>query len=171
VLSAREYSDLSHRVFVSHRGVRFVESEYAIPRETLPQVFRELRALVPRLENPPAFPVEVRVAAADDIWLSTAHGRETCYIAFHQYHRMPYRRYFQACEDILGSYGGRPHWGKMHTLGAAALRPRYERFDDFVAQRDAVDPSGVFANSYLDRVLGLAPDAVPVTRDLAGTPA
>ncbi|MFE7301355.1 D-arabinono-1,4-lactone oxidase [Streptomyces sp. NPDC057579] len=28
-----------------------------------------------------------------------------------------------ACEDILGSYGGRPHWGKMHALDAAALRP------------------------------------------------
>ncbi|MDR3082581.1 MAG: FAD-linked oxidoreductase, partial [Streptomyces sp.] len=170
-MSAREFTDLSPKVFASPRDVRFHEGEFAIPREHAVDALREIKQWIDSTGERVSFPLEVRFAAADDIWLSTAHGRETCYIAFHQYHRMPYRRYFQACEDILGSYGGRPHWGKMHTLDAESLRPRYERFDDFVAQRDALDPSGVFANSYLDRVLGLAPDAVPVTRDLVRNPA
>ncbi|GLY64144.1 D-arabinono-1,4-lactone oxidase [Amycolatopsis taiwanensis] len=154
VLSAREYSDLSHRVFVTHRGVRFVESEYAIPRETLPHVFRELRALVPRLENPVAFPVEVRVAAADDIWLSTAHGRDSAYLAIHQFVGMPYREYFASFAAIVAEVGGRPHWGKMHDLDAAALAKLYPRFDDFRRVRAEVDPAGVFTNPYVDRVLG-----------------
>jgi D-arabinono-1,4-lactone oxidase len=33
--------------------------------------------------------VEVRVAAADDIWLSTAYGRDTAYVAIHQYTGLP----------------------------------------------------------------------------------
>ncbi|MFF9853340.1 D-arabinono-1,4-lactone oxidase [Streptomyces litmocidini] len=160
-MSAREWTDLSPRVFASPRDVRFHEGEFAVPREHAVDALREIKRWIDATGERVSFPLEVRFSAADDIWLSTSQGRESCYIAFHQYHRMPYRRYFEACESILGSYGGRPHWGKMHTLGADALRPRYQRFDDFVALRDALDPTGVFANSYLDRVLGLAPEAVP----------
>ncbi|WP_199430696.1 D-arabinono-1,4-lactone oxidase [Qaidamihabitans albus] len=153
-LSAREYSDTSHRVFVTRRAVRFVESEFAVPRESVHEVLAELRALVPRLECPVAFPVEVRVAAADDIWLSTAYGRDSAYIAIHQYAGMPYRQYFAAFAEIAGAVGGRPHWGKMHGLDAAVLRERYPRFGDFLRLRAEVDPEGVFTNAYLDRVLG-----------------
>lgn len=156
VLSAREYSDLSHRVFVTHRGVRFVESEYAVPRESLLDVLAELRALVPRLENPVMFPVEVRVAAADDIWLSTANGRDSAYIAIHQFVGMPYREYFAGFEAIVAQVGGRPHWGKMHDLDSHTLRTRYPHFDDFLRVRKECDPAGTFTNTYLDRVLGPA---------------
>jgi FAD-linked oxidoreductase len=156
VLSAREYSDLSHRVFVTHRGVRFVESEFAVPRESVHDVLRELRALVPRLADPVAFPVEVRVAAADDIWLSTAYGRDSAYIAIHQFVGMPYLDYFAGFAAIAAEAGGRPHWGKLHPLNAPALRKLYPRFDDFVRVRGEVDPGGVFSNPYLDRVLGPA---------------
>ena len=154
MLSAREYSDTSHRVFVTARNVRFTETEYAIPRESLHDVLTELRALVPRLKDAVAFPVEVRVAAADDIWLSTAHGRDSAYIAIHQFIGMPYREYFSAFEKIAGEVGGRPHWGKMHDLDAQTLRSRYPKFDDFLRVRKESDPNGTFTNTYLDRVLG-----------------
>lgn len=153
-LSAREYSDASHRVFTTRRSVRFVESEFAVPRESALEVLRELRALVRGLRDPVAFPVEVRVAAADDIWLSTAYGRDTAYLAIHQYAGMPYREYFEGFWKIVAEVGGRPHWGKLHDLDAAALRERYPRFDDFLRVRREVDPSGLFGNAYTDRVLG-----------------
>ncbi|MFF9341395.1 MULTISPECIES: D-arabinono-1,4-lactone oxidase [unclassified Streptomyces] len=156
-MSSRSWTDHAYRVFASARDVRFHEGEFAIPRAHAAEALRELRAWVDAHGEPVSFPLEVRFTAADDIWLSTAQGRESCYIAFHQYHRMPYRRYFDACQRILGSYGGRPHWGKMHDLGADGLRPRYDRFDDFVALRDSLDPSGVLSNPYLDRVLGAPP--------------
>ena len=154
VLSTREYSDTSHRVFVTPRNVRFVETEYAVPRESLHDVLAELRALVPRLKDPVNFPVEVRVTAGDDIWLSTAHGRDSAYVAVQQYVGMPYREYFSAFEKIAGEVGGRPHWGKMHDLDAHTLRSRYPKFDDFLRVRKESDPNGTFANTYLDRVLG-----------------
>ncbi len=67
-----------------------------------------------RLGVPISFPVEVRVVAADDIPLSTAHGRETAYIAVHVYQGTSYDQYFQGVEHIMDDYGGRPHWGKLH---------------------------------------------------------
>jgi FAD-linked oxidoreductase len=156
-VSDREFTDLAPNVYASHRDVRFREGEYAVPREAVTDVLRELRAWVDTHDEPVSFPFEVRFVKADDIWLSPAHQRDVAYIAFHQYHRMPHTRFFTACEDILGAADGRPHWGKLHRLGAADLAQRLPRHADFVALRDELDPSGVFANPYLDRVLGPAP--------------
>jgi FAD-linked oxidoreductase len=153
-LSKRSYSAPSHEVFVTPRRVRFVESEYAVPRESLLDVLAELRAGVGRLPDPVMFPIEVRVAAADDIWLSTAQGRDSAYVAVHQYVGLPYADYFQLFESIAASVGGRPHWGKMHTRSASYLGSVYPRFADFLRIRDSVDPSRLFANPYLTQIFG-----------------
>jgi FAD-linked oxidoreductase len=153
-LSAREYVDSSYKVFVSERNVVFRESEYAVPREHVVEVVQQLRAWIDRSGERFPFPIEVRVAAADDIWLSTANGRDTGYIAIHQYHRLEHNKYFDAFEQIVGAFGGRPHWGKLHTLGAEQFRQRYPRFDDFVAVRDRLDPQRAFANPYTRQVFG-----------------
>ncbi|MCH7230422.1 FAD-binding protein [Glycomyces sp. L485] len=154
VWGARNYADVSHRVFTSPRKVVFKEMEYAIPRETLPKVLTDLKARVEDDGLNVSFPVEVRFAAADDVWLSTAYRRKTAYVAVHQYHRHDHEAYFKAASEIFDAVGGRPHWGKMHALGAERLAERYERFGDFLAVRDELDPDRRFANAYLDRVLG-----------------
>ena len=151
---SREYTDHSARVLTQSRTVRFREMEYAIPANNVAAAFDELRAVIKRKRWNISFPVEVRFAAADDLMLSTAHGRETAYIAVHRYWREDPSEYFRAVEEIMTQYGGRPHWGKMHTLGADELRERYPRFDDFVALRNEMDPERLFRNAYLDRVLG-----------------
>ena len=153
-LSKRSYSAPSHEVFVTSRRVKFVESEYAVPATSLLDVLAELRASVARLADPVMFPVEIRIAAADDVWLSTAYERDSAYVAIHQYLGMPYQEYFRLFESIVGSAGGRPHWGKMHTRDAAYLAGAYPRFADFLAVRDETDPSRVFANPYLSQVFG-----------------
>ena len=152
-LSQRTYRDVSHRVFCTPRRVRFVEMEYAVPREAFAEVFAALRAEASARRI--VFPVEVRVAAADDLWLSTAHGRDSVYFAVHQFQGMPYREYFDAIEAIMRAADGRPHWGKMHWRSAEDLATTYPRFVDFTALRDELDPARVFSNSYLDRVLGV----------------
>ena len=153
-LSDREYVDDSFRVFASRRRVRFVEMEYAIPRPAVTDALRAVREWIDSSGTPVSFPIEVRFAAADDIWLSTAYERETAYVAAHLYHRVVDASYFRAVESIMAEHAGRPHWGKLHGLGAATLRERYPRFDDFRAVRAELDPTGVFGNDYLDRVLG-----------------
>src|SRR6185312_7263813 len=153
-LSKREYSDRSYRVFTSSRRVVFREMEYAVPRKSLAYVLDELDGWLRRSDERVGFPVEVRLAAADTIPLSTAYGRETCYIAVHQFHRRPHEEYFAAFEDIARSVEGRPHWGKLHYRSADELAPLYPRFADFVAVRDRIDPERRFGNDYLRRVLG-----------------
>ncbi|MFI5728978.1 D-arabinono-1,4-lactone oxidase [Kribbella sp. NPDC051587] len=153
-LSAREYVDASYKVFVSERNVLFRESEYAVPREHVVEVLRRLRDWIDASGHHLPFPIEVRVAAADDIWLSTASGRDTAYIAIHQYHRLPHDIYFQAFERIVAEYQGRPHWGKLHTLGAEDFRALYPHYDDFLAVRDRVDPQRAFDNPYTRKVFG-----------------
>ncbi|KIF07731.1 FAD-linked oxidoreductase [Streptomyces sp. RSD-27] len=153
-LSARTYTDIPYKVFTSPRRVRFVEMEYALPRERAVQALRELRAMVDRSDLRISFPVEVRTAPADDITLSTASGRDTAYIAVHMYRGTPYRAYFTAAERIFTAHGGRPHWGKVHTRDAEYLAAAYPRFGEFTALRDRLDPDRVFGNDYLRRVLG-----------------
>jgi L-gulono-1,4-lactone dehydrogenase len=153
-LGARDYIDRSYRVFASPRRVRFREMEYAVPRAAVPDVLAEIAAYLARSGEQVAFPVEVRFAAADDIWLSTANGRETGYLAVHQYVRRDYERYFRAVEAIAKDVDGRPHWGKLHFRDAESLRATYPHFDDFRAVRDRLDPDRVFGNDYLTQVLG-----------------
>jgi FAD-linked oxidoreductase len=149
-----DYVDRSDRVFTSPRKVRFWEMEYGIPREALPEALNRLRKLVDEMGMQISFPVEVRVVAPDEIPLSTAYGRETGYIAVHVYRGTPYDTYFTGVERIMDSYGGRPHWGKLHFQRADTLAPRYPRWGDFQRVRARLDPEGRFANPYLDRVLG-----------------
>jgi FAD-linked oxidoreductase len=152
--AAGEYVDRSYRVFTSPRRVRFLEMEYAVPREALPEAFAGLRAAVERHARAVTFPVEVRVSAADDIPLSTATGRDSAYIAVHVYRGQPHEAYFGAVESVMVGLGGRPHWGKLHTRTAEHLRAAYPAFDQVVALRDKLDPERRFGNAYLERVLG-----------------
>ena len=154
LVAAREVTDLSHRIFVAPRTIKFREMEYALPVEHVPTALRAINELIETRGWRISFPVEVRVAAADENWMSTAYGRASGYIAVHRYYREDPTEYFEAVEEILTSFDGRPHWGKMHTRDAQSLAAAYPRFSDFLAVRDQLDPDRRFANPYLERVLG-----------------
>lgn len=150
-----ERLDHSHRVYATRRLVRFTEMEYAIPRAAAAEAVRRVLALVERRRLPVAFPVEVRFAAGDDAFLSPSHERESCYVAVHMYRGVEFESYFRAVESIMTDYGGRPHWGKRHYRTAETLGPLYRCWARFAAVRERLDPGGVLANDYTDRVLGL----------------
>lgn len=152
-LSARSYATASHEVFASVRDVRFVEMEYAVPAEHVADVLREARSVVDRNGHRVSFPVEVRFAPADDVWLSTAYGRDTAYVAVHVYKGTPHRAYFADMEAIFTSVGGRPHWGKLHTRDRSYLEEVYPRLGEALDVRERVDPARRFGNAYLERVL------------------
>ena len=153
-MSASEVEDRAYKVYATTRAVRFTEMEYAMPRAHAREAVERVLALVERRSLPILFPLEVRFSAPDEAFLSTAHGRETCYVAVHQFARMEFETFFRAAEEIFDELGGRPHWGKRHYAAAATLRERYPDWDRFQAVRDHLDPGRVFANSYTQRVLG-----------------
>jgi L-gulonolactone oxidase len=128
--------------------------EYAIPRAHAGEAARRVLELIERRDLEVGFPIEVRVARADDAYLSTAHGRDTAYVAVHQYRGMEFESYFRGVESIMAEYHGRPHWGKRHYQTAASLRDLYPEWDRFQAVRERFDPEGRFSNDYTERVLG-----------------
>lgn len=153
VASPSEKVNVGHRVFSSPREVRFTETEWAFPREVLPEVLpRVLRVAEEHTVN---FPIEVRVVAADTAsMLSPSYGRATAYVAVHAYQGMPWQEYFADVQAIGAEYAARPHWGKRHALGAAELSERYPEWEAFQEVRRRLDPEGVFANAHVRRIFG-----------------
>nr|WP_327077559.1 D-arabinono-1,4-lactone oxidase [Corynebacterium appendicis] len=99
-------------------------------------------------------PLELRTTAADDVALSTSTGRESMYIAFHVSKAMNPHEFFPAIQDILKAAGGRPHWGKMHTLGREDFAEMYPRFDEFCTLREQMDPTRKFGSEHLTQLFG-----------------
>ena len=153
-MSARTYVDRSDRVFTSPRTFKFLEMEYALPVEAAVAALREVEQMIARQNLRISIPIEVRCAPADDLWLSTAHGRDTAYLAFHMFQGMDQTLYFDRAEEIMLAHGGRPHWGKLHSCEHDYLAESYPRFADFLAVREKTDPDRVFANNYTRRIFG-----------------
>jgi L-gulonolactone oxidase len=164
-----ERVDRSAEIFASPRLVRFTEMEYALPREHTAEAVRRVMAMIEQQGLAVPFPIEARTVAADDAFLSTAAGRDSGFVAVHMFRGMPWEPYFRAVEAIMDGLGGRPHWGKRHFQTAATLRPRYPDWDRFQAVRARLDPDGLFANDWTDRVLG--PVAAPRAMSLADSAA
>jgi L-gulono-1,4-lactone dehydrogenase len=149
--SRRERVGRSFEVFASPRLVRFVEMEYAIPREHAVEAVRAVREVLER--HPVSFPLEFRLSAADDALLSMAQGRDSAFVAVHAFDGMPWEAPFREVEALMAGWDGRPHWGKRSFLGAEALAPRYPCWDEFAAARAELDPERRFANAWTDAVL------------------
>jgi len=153
---SRRVRDRSYRVFRTPRRVPITEMEYAIPRERAAEAVRAVREIAASDRYDVPVPIEVRFVAADDAYLSPANGRESCYIAVHQFSGLDWGAYFGEVEALLTAMGGRPHWGKRHSQTAATLRPMYPEWESFATVRRRLDPDGTFANAYVDRALGAA---------------
>lgn len=153
-ISDTENISAAHEVFASVRMVKFQEMEYNLPAEHFQDAIQQIDATIRREKFQVHFPIECRFVRGDDIYLSPASGRDSCYIAVHMFKGMPYREYFEAMESIFKQFNGRPHWGKMHTRKAEELRDLYPQWDAFQAARNQLDPQRTFTSPYLETILG-----------------
>ncbi len=144
----------SHEAFPSPRNVRFNEMEYAVPAANGADCIREIAETVRAKKIATCYPLEFRFVKADDIWLSPFYKRDAVTISVHQYAGQDFTTLFNTSEAIFRRYGGRPHWGKLHTLRAADFATLYPRWEDFRALRRKLDPNGRLLNSHLKEVFG-----------------
>ncbi|MDO5693615.1 MAG: D-arabinono-1,4-lactone oxidase [Pseudomonadota bacterium] len=142
------------RLLSTQRPTRFNESEYHVPQEAGIACLKEVIAALEK-HNEAFFPVEFRFVGADDAWLSPFHQRPSCSIAVHAAVGEAYDYLLNDIGPIFRKYEGRPHWGKLHGLGAAELSTLYPRFKDFQAMRQEMDPRGRFLNPHLRQVFGV----------------
>lgn len=146
--------DEGWKLLSNERPVRFKEMEYHLPIAEQVGALREVIARIERDVPGVFFPIEARIIAADDAWLSPFHERESGSIAVHAWYKEYHQWMFDLIEPVLREAGGRPHWGKLHSLGAADLRALYPRFGDADAVRRTVDPQGRMVNPFLKRIFG-----------------
>ncbi|MFJ4424004.1 FAD-binding protein [Streptomyces bobili] len=131
-----------------------LQSEYLLPREHAAGILYAIdgirRTVAPVLQT-----CEVRTIAADEQWLSPAHGRDSVAVHFTWTDDtaavLPVVRELEAA---LEPFEPRPHWGKVYELPASVVRGRYPRIDDFRALARDLDPAGTFTNAFVRDVLG-----------------
>jgi len=130
-----------------------LQSEYLLPAGHAVPALRALGQIGGRLA-PVLRICEIRMIAADDLWLSPCYRQDS--VAFH-FTWIPDTAavlpVVTLIEQRLAAFAPRPHWGKIFTTGPAELRARYERLPDFLALMDHYDPTGKFRNSYTTRHL------------------
>ncbi|MFI1098079.1 D-arabinono-1,4-lactone oxidase [Streptomyces sp. NPDC020917] len=130
-----------------------LQSEYLLPREHAAAALEAVAALGP-VVAPVLQICEVRTVAADRLWLSPAHGRDTVALHF-TWIKDPAAvlPVLGRIEAALAPLAPRPHWGKLFTTPWEQVRASYPRMDDFRALAAAIDPAGTFANAFLRRLL------------------
>jgi FAD-linked oxidoreductase len=152
--SVPAYVDWSDRVLATARSVRANEMEYAVPAEAGAEAIRAVARYVRRQRTPVLFPIEYRYVAADDIPLSPFYHRDSAVLSIHQDARVSHEPYFADVERLLRDLGGRPHWGKLHSLTAKELEPLYPEWNVFQHVRTRLDPGGRLMTPYLRQLLG-----------------
>ena len=92
---------------------------------------------------------ELRTVAADGLWLSPNHERDTLAVHFTWVgDPAAVAPVLAEVEERLAPFAPRPHWGKLFTRDPATAYPRH---DDFRALLREFDPAGKFRTALLDR--------------------
>ncbi|MBK7161270.1 MAG: FAD-binding protein [Sphingomonadales bacterium] len=146
--------DEGWKLLSNERPVRFKEMEYHLP---IAEQVGVLREIIRRIESDARgvfFPIEARIIAPDDAWLSPFYERESGSIAVHAWYKEDHDWMYRLAEPLFREAGGRPHWGKLHSLKADDLKRLYPRFAEADAVRRAVDPDGRMSNPFLQRLFG-----------------
>ncbi|NRP71933.1 L-gulono-1,4-lactone dehydrogenase [Ensifer psoraleae] len=127
----------------------FHELEYAVPVAQGKDAVRAVRKLM--LEKHPTciYPIEYRFTAGDSGWISPFYEQDSITLSVSGEPGTDYWEYLKDVDTILRQYGSRPHWGKLHFLGAEDVTALYPRAGDFRALRARVDPEGRFLNDHL----------------------
>lgn len=144
----------SFNALTNLRFDRFNEMEYSVPVDAGPHCLREILSIVEQESIDVVIPLEYRIIGGDDTWLGMFSGGPRVSISVHRLAGYDHRPYFDRVEPVFWKYGGRPHWGKVHSLGYVELKNLYPRFEDFIALQTSIDPQGRMLNDHLKHLLG-----------------
>jgi FAD-linked oxidoreductase len=141
--------DRAHRIYPAEFEPNFHELEYFVPVERGREAVEAMRELMLRSQPAAVFPMEVRTTAADDAYLSSNYRTATTVISVSGTPGFDYWDYLRDVDRLLGEFGARVHWGKLHFLTREQLSERYPESERFIAIRREFDPGGVFLNDHL----------------------
>lgn len=129
-----------------------LQSEYFLPRHQAGAALAALRSVATEFVGAlQAF--ELRTIAADDLWLSPCHGRDTVATHFTWVSDPDtVRPALAAIERALAPLDARPHWAKIfRAADHSTLEAIYPRLPDFRTLAATHDPERCFGNDFLAR--------------------
>jgi xylitol oxidase len=123
------------------------QTEYLLPREHAAAAI----AAVHTLDLTHVLQVaEFRTIAADDLWLSPFHGRDSVAVHFTWHDdEAAVQQAIAQVEELLAPFDARPHWGKVFRVTRDELAHHYPRLPDFRALAARHDPDRKFGNAFL----------------------
>lgn len=139
----RDTSSMMRSAFAS----RF-QMEYGLAPEQVAAALPELRDFFRTSKVATLLPLTLRLAPADDIYLSPAYGRATCFVTVRAPVGPVGRELLAGCEAILRKHGGRPGWGGFFTVDDE-LKRLLPGLNEFKNVRAEMDPDGVLLNDFL----------------------
>ena len=124
------------------------QSEFFVARAEAPAAIEAVLAL----DLSEALQVaEFRTIAADDLWLSPFHDRESSALHFTWHDDdAVVRRAVTKVQQALAPFDPRPHWGKVFHYDRAQVQRHYPRRADFRALAERHDPQRKFGNPFLE---------------------
>jgi xylitol oxidase len=130
-----------------------LQTEYFVPRIRGCEAIRAVQTLADRIA-PLLLVTELRSIAADHMWMSMAHDRDSLALHFTWKPMTPeVTALLPHIEEKLAPFGARPHWGKIFTVPPARLAAQYPQLDKFRALVRKYDPQGKFRNEFVERNL------------------
>ncbi len=141
--------DRSYLIYPHVFEPNFHELEYFLPVECAKDALREQRALMVKRLPDSQFPLEVRVVASENGWLSPNYNRANVVLSVSGTPGTDYWPYLRATDALFGQFAARPHWGKLHFMTPLRMAALFPRYDDFKNLRRRFDPNGIFLNPHL----------------------
>jgi len=136
--------------FVPSAG-KELQSEYFVPRGNAVDAIFAVQRLHSQVA-PHLLISEIRLIAADELWMSPCYRRASVAIHFTwKQEWQAVRKLLPMVEKELSPFRVRPHWGKLFTIQPGDLRAQYERLPDFVGLCEQYDPHGKFRNEFLNK--------------------
>ncbi len=148
-LPPNERIDRSYLIYPMVYDPNFHEVEYFLPIEQAREIMDRMRKLMVDWVPLSVYPLEIRVVAGDDAWLSPNYRRDNLVVSISGEPGTDYWPYLRACDDLFAEYGGRPHWGKLHFMTPERIAGLFPRYQDFIEMRRRFDPEGIFLNPHL----------------------
>lgn len=159
-----------------YNGANIAESDYMYPITLFPQVIKELRAFIHKVEQEegkqlcwPYIGIFIRFSKAESNTLISqtalhpedsewSDGMFSVGLSAHLIRsKTRYREdFFQRVNKVLADLGGRPHWAKCirPEIEAARLNRVYgSNWEKFKTAREELDPNGIFLNAYGEELI------------------
>lgn len=138
----------SYQIYPMIYDPNFHEVEYFLPLEQTRVILNEMRKLMMKWLPLSVYPLEIRVVAADEAWMSPNYQQDNLVVSISGEPGTHYWPYLRACDSLFAEFRGRPHWGKLHFMTADRIARLFPRYDEFLEMRRRFDPKGTFLNSH-----------------------